>query len=315
MDGPWRQRGHHYGIVLLLILTTLVFQLAAPDEDWARLTAIVIQGVTLLVALRASRVRTAGSAPRRSSWWRSRSSPRSARTSASASSGRPRRDRSPSMLVALAPLAIARGVLIDFRQQGEITLHTMFGVLCIYLLIGSVFALLFGLVDSLSSTPFFAQRAAPNSHNFLYFSFATITTTGYGDLTAGTDVGRSLAIAEALVGQIYLVTVVAAIVGGLGRRRPPERRPTPAILSSMADGRDHAAHRARPGERDRRRHRGQRAPDLGVDRERAGAGRPARGLPRADGHRLPGRGPVAEAALPRRRPGAPSTRSPRGSMA
>jgi hypothetical protein len=75
------------------------------------------------------------------------------------------------------------------------------------------------VVDSLSSTPFFAQHAAANSHNLLYFSFATITTTGYGDLTAGTDVGRSLAIAEALIGQIYLVTVVAAIVGGLGRQR------------------------------------------------------------------------------------------------
>jgi uncharacterized membrane protein len=95
----------------------------------------------------------------------------------------------------------------------------MFGVLCIYLLIGSMFAFVFGIVDSLGSAPFFAQHAAPNTHNFLYFSFVTITTTGYGDLTAGTDVGRSLAIAEALVGQIYLVTVVAAIVGGL-RGRP-----------------------------------------------------------------------------------------------
>jgi hypothetical protein len=91
----------------------------------------------------------------------------------------------------------------------------MFGVLCIYLLIGSIFAFAFGLVDSLSSVPFFAQHAAASTHNLLYFSFVTITTTGYGDLTAATDVGRSLAIAEALTGQIYLVTVVATIVGGL----------------------------------------------------------------------------------------------------
>ncbi|HEX3262045.1 MAG TPA: potassium channel family protein [Solirubrobacterales bacterium] len=55
--------------------------------------------------------------------------------------------------------------------------------------------------------------------NFLYFSFVTITTVGYGDLTAGTSLGRSIAIAEALTGQIYLVTVVAAIVGVLGGRR------------------------------------------------------------------------------------------------
>lgn len=216
--GVWRQRGHHYGIVLVLILISLVFQLAAPDKDWARLTAIALQGVTLLAALRASRV--------------SRLVLRGATvivvvaivSSVGAYIGfgflGPKAARSITiLLVALAPTAIARGVLLDFREQREISLHTMFGVLCIYLLIGSVFAWGFGVVESLSSTPFFAQHAAANTHNLLYFSFVTITTTGYGDLTAATDVGRSLAIAEALIGQIYLVTVVAAIVGGLGRRR------------------------------------------------------------------------------------------------
>ena len=46
-----------------------------------------------------------------------------------------------------------------------------------------------------------------------------MTTVGYGDLAAGTDLGRSVAITEALIGQIYLVTVVAVIVGSLSRRR------------------------------------------------------------------------------------------------
>ena len=217
-DGAWRQGGHHFGFVLLLILASLIFLLAAPEEDWARLTAIVLQGITLLAALRASRVK-----------------PLLLRLAVAAVAiaivstigayigfGElgPTAARSIGvLLVALAPIAIAWGVTLDFRQQGQISLHTMFGVLCIYLLIGYLFAFAFGVVDSLSSTPFFAQHAAANSHNLLYFSFATITTTGYGDLTAGTDVGRSLAIAEALIGQIYLVTVVAAIVGGLGRQR------------------------------------------------------------------------------------------------
>jgi hypothetical protein len=122
------------------------------------------------------------------------------------------------LLVALAPAAIARGVLIDFRERGTVSLHTMFGVLCIYLLVGSLFAFLFGIVDDLASTPFFASGAGANTSDFLYFSFATLTTVGYGDLTAATDLGRSLAIAEALIGQIYLVTVVAVIVGAFGRR-------------------------------------------------------------------------------------------------
>ncbi len=213
----WRRSGHHYGLVLLLILVTLIFQLAAPDEEWARVTGIALQGLTLLAALRASRV---GDRIMRAAT--------AVVVVAVLSSigaylgfgvfGTTAARIITVLLLGLAPLAIARGVIVDLREQGQISLHTMFGVLCIYLLVGSVFAFLFGVVDSLSSTPFFAQRAAANTHDLLYFSFVTITTTGYGDLTPATDVGRSLAIAEALTGQIYLVTVVAAIVGGLSRR-------------------------------------------------------------------------------------------------
>jgi Ion channel len=114
---------------------------------------------------------------------------------------------------------IARGLLLDFKERG-ISMHTMFGVLCVYLLIGSLFAFVYGIVSSIGSEPFFAQHGdVDTSQNFLYFSFVTMTTVGYGDLTAATSLGRSLAIAEALIGQIYLVTVVATIVGGLGSRR------------------------------------------------------------------------------------------------
>ena len=52
---------------------------------------------------------------------------------------------------------------------------------------------------------------------YLYFSYTTLTTVGFGDLTAGTDLGRMLAVVEALMGQLYLVTVVAFIVA---TRRP-----------------------------------------------------------------------------------------------
>ena len=62
--------------------------------------------------------------------------------------------------------------------------------------------------------------------NCLYFSFTTLTTVGYGDLTAASNLGHTLAMSEALVGQIYLVTVVSLIVGNLGlrRREPAEGR-------------------------------------------------------------------------------------------
>ena len=55
--------------------------------------------------------------------------------------------------------------------------------------------------------------------NCLYFSFVTLTTVGYGDVLTRSDLGHTLAVTEALVGQIYLVTVVALLVSDLGSLR------------------------------------------------------------------------------------------------
>jgi hypothetical protein len=209
---------HRYGLVLLLILCSLTFQLAAPDRGWARVVTIALQGATLVLALYASEAR-----------------PLIARLatvvvavavlgSAGALIGFGEFGSTAGrivavLLVALAPLAIVRGVIRDVRTEGAVTMHTMFGVLCIYLLIGMLFAFVYGLVGDAQSEAFFASGIDPDISDYLYFSFATITTVGYGDLVAATDLGRSVAIAEALIGQIYLVTVVAVIVGGLSRRR------------------------------------------------------------------------------------------------
>jgi hypothetical protein len=51
-----------------------------------------------------------------------------------------------------------------------------------------------------------------------YFSFTTLATVGYGDLTARSNFGHTLSVFEAVIGQVYLVTVVSLIVGNLGRR-------------------------------------------------------------------------------------------------
>jgi len=214
----WGMTGYRYGVLLLMILTSLVFQLAAPEADWARLVTIILQGLTLLMALVASRVHP----------WLLRLAVlivclsvvgATAALIGFGSLGPTGARLLTALMVALAPISIARGVIVDVKEHG-VTLHTMFGVLCIYLLLGMLFAFIYGIVGVASSDPFFAQHStAETTKNFLYFSFVTITTVGYGDLTAATNVGRSFAIAEALTGQIYMVTVVAAIVGGLGGSR------------------------------------------------------------------------------------------------
>jgi uncharacterized membrane protein len=83
--------------------------------------------------------------------------------------------------------------------------------------------MVFGLISTLESGRFFASTSNPTTVDYVYFSYSTLATVGYGDLVAKTGLGRMLAVCEALLGQIYLVTVIAVIVGNLGR---PGRRRT-----------------------------------------------------------------------------------------
>jgi hypothetical protein len=80
------------------------------------------------------------------------------------------------------------------------------------------------LIGTARSAGFFAQHGPVDAVSYLYFSFLTLTTVGYGDLTAGNDLGRMLAVLEALLGQLYLVTIVAVLVANIGRERAAQRR-------------------------------------------------------------------------------------------
>jgi hypothetical protein len=126
------------------------------------------------------------------------------------------------LLVTLAPPAIIVGVVRSLRARNQVTVEAVFGVLCLYLLLGMFFGFLYGAIARLSGS-FFAQHVHATVANCLYFSFTTLTTVGYGDLTAASNLGHTLSVAEALTGQIYLVTVVSVIVGNLGLRRSSER--------------------------------------------------------------------------------------------
>lgn len=125
-----------------------------------------------------------------------------------------------ALLVGLAPPAIIIGVVRSLRARQAVTLEAVFGVLCVYLLLGMFFASLYGTIDRLGGAPFFAGGQSATVARCLYFSFTSLTTAGYGDFTARTNLGHTLSVSEALLGQIYLVTVVSLIVANLGRSRP-----------------------------------------------------------------------------------------------
>jgi hypothetical protein len=215
------QRIHYrFGLVLALIIVAVFFVMAAPRGDWARFVSVTLQAMVLVAAVIASKQNT----------WIIRLSVFAAIAgvagSAAALFGTGEFGNATAGIVALlyvllTPPAIAAGVVKQFREEGGVTIHSMFGVLCLYVLIGLIFAVAFAVIQDVGSTDFFTTKHAGRD-DFLYFSYATLTTVGYGDLVAATNLGRSMAICEALLGQIYLVTVVALIVGNLGR--PAESR-------------------------------------------------------------------------------------------
>lgn len=120
------------------------------------------------------------------------------------------------LLVTLTPPAVVLGTMRTLRARNQVTIEAVFGVLCLYLLLGMFFAFLYGAIGRIDGT-FFAQGVQPTTARCLYFSFTTLTTVGYGDLTAASNLGHTLSVSEALLGQIYLVTIVSVIVGNIGR--------------------------------------------------------------------------------------------------
>lgn len=127
------------------------------------------------------------------------------------------------LLVAVTPVVIAR----HLARHTVVTRSTVTGAAAIYLLIGLLFAVFYSLMGTIMSHMiggggngiFFTASRPIVPSDFAYYSFTTLTTVGYGDLTASIPFGRMVSITEALIGQLYLVTVVSLLVANVGRGR------------------------------------------------------------------------------------------------
>ena len=99
----------------------------------------------------------------------------------------------------------------------------MLGAIIAYLMIGMSFAFSYRALGALGASPFFGSQGDGNFSQDLYFSFTTLTTTGYGNLVPAANPGQSLAVSEMMIGQLFLVTAVAKVVTSWrpGRGRPP----------------------------------------------------------------------------------------------
>ena len=125
-------------------------------------------------------------------------------------------------LVVIIPAALTRGLVRLFRVRG-VTLQGVAGALAIYLMVGLLFSSAIGVTAAIASKPYFANGTDGTQSDRVYYSFTTLTTTGYGDFTAGLPAGRAIAVVEMLTGQLYLVTVVGILVGSLVSSRGRDR--------------------------------------------------------------------------------------------
>jgi hypothetical protein len=204
----WTVAGPHYGAVLVMLVATFGFMAAAPRDAWTGPVRVALTGLTLLLALS-----TTPRVDRRLVWF-IRALVLLALVSSIATTGASNDTTTgasailTALLIALMPIVIVLGVV----DEPAVTAQSIFGAICIYILLGMFFALVYGAIGAIGSGDFFAGDVKGTSNEFLYFSFVTLTTTGYGDFTAASNLGRTLAVTEALVGQLYIVTVLALIV-------------------------------------------------------------------------------------------------------
>ncbi len=197
-----------YGLVLLLILTTFVVTMTLPSEGWlGRVAAVAVAALTAVVALTSSDVH-----------------PGRVRLAVAAG------------LVAIVAAVLAKvassdallgvGFLIDaflllvaagtilrrVVRAAQVDFRTILGAISVFTALGLLFGFLFIALGRLQSGDVFAGVAHAETRDYLFFSYTTLTTTGYGNLVPSGDIGQILAVLEMLSGQIFLVTLVAGLV-------------------------------------------------------------------------------------------------------
>jgi hypothetical protein len=123
------------------------------------------------------------------------------------------------LLVAAGPVVLFGGV----RRHPNVSVKTLIAALTIYVLIGLFFAFVYrAFLDFDEGSFSSATELTPAAMQ--YFSFITMTTVGFGDITPVDDLVRTVVALEALIGQVYLVTVVALVVANIGATRIAGRR-------------------------------------------------------------------------------------------
>jgi Ion channel len=207
-----------YGLLLFLILICMLSLSALSDGSWQRALSATLLAGTLLFALRTSRAGhgimvaayvvlplvVVGAA------------------FASAADSQTAHVLQSSMILLLL-LGVLGAVLARMGTHATISWETVLAGVCVYLLVGLAFGSVFSLLGAVNDGVLFAGDQPATTLNTTYYSFTTLSTVGYGDLSMAEGFPKMLSVTEAVLGQIYLVVAVGLLIGNLGRRREPRR--------------------------------------------------------------------------------------------
>ena len=199
-----------YGSVLVVLAITYVTSVSL-HADWGASVVLVLQIGTVWLALRVSRARRtarlvatvalilATVVAAANLFWGGKGT---AMTSLVFSTS--------ALLYLVAPVSILREIV----RRRRIDLESVLGAIAAYVLIGMFFAFLYQAIGSAAPDPFFTNGIDGTSAQTLFFSFTTLTTTGYGNLVPAGNPGQTFAVAEMLLGQLFLITAVAKVIEG-----------------------------------------------------------------------------------------------------
>jgi Ion channel len=205
-----------YGLVLLLILITYALS-ASLTASWATSVVLAVQIATVWVTLRVSQAHRSA---------RAATNVALAVAALAAVANLFVHDQlghgtvvawASGLLYLIAPVSIVRHLVL----RRIVDVQTLLGTIAAYLMAGMFFAFLYRAVGlTQTHPPFFGSQGDGTFSQDLFFSFTTLTTTGYGNLVPARNPGQTFAVLEMLIGQLFLVTAVAKVVSAWRPRQP-----------------------------------------------------------------------------------------------
>jgi hypothetical protein len=224
VEQRWQRRAERvrdaFGLVLFLILATYVLASVVSNHGWGAVLLAITSSAASLVAL------TSSHAPRRVVRGAALVAGLTVLLAAVSAVFGGRLGISVASFLQILLLAVAMAAVLQrVLTAGVVSSRTILGAISVYTALGILFTWAYGLIDRIEGGGFFGEGVETHTGDFIFFSYTTLTTTGYGDLVPASQVGHMVSGLEMMIGQIFLVTLVAGLVSlwrpgeGLLRRR------------------------------------------------------------------------------------------------